>query len=133
MIETLRIVHLLAMAVGLGATVSAMIVARLGAGRAPEILGPIQIRLAQWGFLALIALWLTGSALLAEGHDPETLSPLFWVKMAAVLVLTGAGVAMQLAIKRLPPPERAARAALLRPIMALSAVAALALAVFSFG
>ncbi len=52
--------------------------------------------------------------------------------MGAALVLTGAGVAMQIAIRRLDPPALAARAAILRPLMALSAIAAVMLAVLTF-
>jgi len=129
----LRIAHLLAMAVGLGFTVAAMLMARLAAGRAPEVLRPVQVALARWGFLALIVLWLTGSAMLARGPGAAALPGLFWVKMGAVLVLTGAGVAMQIAIRRLEPPALAARAAILRPLMVLSAIAAMALAVLAFG
>lgn len=127
----LEIAHLLAMAIMLGVTVAAMVAARLAAGHtsgpASALMHALQIRLAQWGFLALAVLWITGSALLPE--DVTALPRLFWGKMGAVVMMTAAAVALQVAIRRKDPALLEAHGALLRPVITLMSVAAMALAV----
>ncbi len=130
--EALKIVHYLALAVGLGGGIAAGIVAHVVGPKDPALAGAVQVRLARYGFLALIGLWLTGSALLTDYGGWAAMPAWFWVKMAAVAVLTVAAVVMQVSIKRLEPSARAARARLLRPVMNGAAVLAVVFAVLAF-
>ncbi|WP_157932994.1 CopD family protein [Roseovarius salinarum] len=131
--QALLIVHYLALAVGLGGGIAAGVVAHVAGPKDPALAGAVQVRLARFGFLALIVLWLTGSAMLAGGPGAAALPVWFWVKMAAVVVLTGAAVWMQIAIKKLEPAQRAARAKVLRPVMNAAATLAVVFAVLAFG
>lgn len=132
MIATLKIVHFLALAVGLGGGVANAVMAAMG-GKAREVVGPMQARIGQLGFGAVVLLWLTGLWLFASGQTLGTVGLMFWLKILAVLVLTAAAVANQLARRRLPPEQYAARAPVLGQIMGISATLAVIFAVLAFG
>ena len=131
--DALLILHYLALAIGLGGGISASVVAAVAAPRDPGLAGAVLVRLARFGFVALIVLWITGLAMLSQGAGAAAAPGWFWIKMGAVAVLTAAAVAMQIAIHRLDPPARAARARTLRPVMNGAAVAAVICAVPAFG
>ena len=125
--------HLLAMAVGLGGSVANAVIGAMAGPENPALAGRLQKRIGRIAFAALILLWVTGVALVMYGPGAGTLSLWFWVKMLAVLALTGAAVTMQVAILTFGPERRAALARPLGMIMAGSATLAVVFAVLAFG
>ena len=95
MIVTLKILHLLALAVAFGLTTANLLIFRYAASlneseRAP--LGPLQRQLSAIGLLAIVLLWITGVALYLLIWLGAPVSVWFWVKMAFVVALTGLAI-----------------------------------------
>jgi len=127
---TLKIIHFLALAVGLGGGVANQVLAAKAGGR-PEVARPVQRTISRVAFAALVLLWVTG-LWMAWGRPVASLGPWFWVKMAAVLGLTGAAVTAQLAVLRPGPGTRA----LLKKLgiwMTVASTLAVVFAVLAFG
>jgi len=99
MLETLKIIHFLALAVGLGGGVANAIVGAKITSQAPPLGGPVQRLLGRLSFVALIVLWLTG-LWMAFGTTGLDGSVWFWIKIIVVLAMTTAAVAAQVAQMR---------------------------------
>ncbi|MDW4550411.1 hypothetical protein R5H32_13700 [Defluviimonas sp. D31] len=133
MIAILKIVHLLALSVGLGGGVATLIVRWTAAKADPALGGRIALRISRAGFLAVLVLWATGIALATRAEaDGLTLGLFFWLKIAAAVVLTGAMLTLQVRALR-PGPEVAALARLLSPLMLGASTLAVVFAVLAFG
>ncbi|MCC6303593.1 MAG: hypothetical protein IT545_00195 [Rhodobacteraceae bacterium] len=107
MIEFLLTVHFLALAVGLGGGVAAGVIGARLAAAAPSAraeLGAAQKRIGLSGAIALALVWASGLALLWSAFGGfgglGGLGLVFWLKMAAVVVLTAAVVAMKVVTGR---------------------------------
>ena len=88
----LLMIHLFSMALGLGAGISIAIAAATIEDVASEagkaVLGVVK-KLQRVGRTAVVLLWLTGIAMLAISYpDPSALGVTFYLKIAAVIVLT---------------------------------------------
>ncbi len=133
MFETLKIIHLLSMAVGLGGGVANAIVGAKVGLTAPQLAGPVTLLIGRLGFAGLVLLWLTGIAMVAMAGGVAAMGAWFWVKMLAALMLTAAAVALQVATFTLPPERRAARVKPLGMVMLAGSVLSLVFAVLAFG
>ena len=108
MIATLKILHFLALAIGLGGGVASAIVGAKITANNPATGAPVQKLLGRMAFAALIVLWITGIWLYRTLYPGAVPSPWFWIKMAAVLVLTAAALAAQYTAFN-PGPDTPAR------------------------
>ena len=131
MLALLKIVHFIALAIGLGGGIANAIVGAKITSRDPALGGPAQKLIGRLSFAALILLWITGLWMLFGYYGFSDLSPWFWVKILAVLALTGAGVTAQLAMLK-PGPDTPAKMKKLGMIMTGAATLAVILAVFAF-
>lgn len=132
MFLTLKILHVLALAIGIGGGVSNAIIGAVAGPKDPALAGAVQRRIGRASFVALIVLWATGFAMLALGPGAAAFGLWFWLKMLAVVALTAAALRMQVAVLRGDP----AVARLARPLgMAAtgSAILAAIFAVLAFG
>ena len=99
MLVLAKIIHFLCFSVGIGGGVAAMLAgirAKAAPGEAVPVLRGIQKTLGRISFAAIVLLWLTGVYMIyaIKGGWGE-LNVFFWLKMAAVLVLTGASLTAQ--------------------------------------
>ncbi len=88
----LLMVHLFSMALGIGAGISIAIAAAsvddVASDAGKAVLGVVK-KLQSVGRAAVVLLWLTGIAMIAISYpDPTGLGMTFYLKIAAVLVLT---------------------------------------------
>jgi hypothetical protein len=139
MVELAKFLHFWALAIGIGGGMANMLAAPIARAAEPEakpVLGKLQRRIGQMGAGAILVLWVTGIWLVVVEYPVLGRLPmLFWVKIAAVLVLTYVSARGQLlslrAMRGGPPPDPA----VMKKIAmagATSALAALALAVAAF-
>ncbi|WP_212525066.1 hypothetical protein [Actibacterium sp. MT2.3-13A] len=139
MITLLRLVHILAMAVGVGGGVANLIALRrmqAAEGPAKAALAGAMRQVGMAAALALALLWVSGLALVYARYDGWAALPLFfWAKIAAVVALTAVSGAAQVltfwGMARKSPPDPALMARLGKTGAAL-ALTATALAVLSF-
>lgn len=136
---TLLIIHFLAFSIGIGASVSNLIIGAKAAGSEPQFrpaLGSASEAIGKAATICLLLLWLTGVAMIYLDWDGwASLPPLFWVKIAAVLVLTLCSGLLNwhvLRAKRAGTPPPAPTMALLGRLGSASALIALILAVITF-
>lgn len=139
MIEFLKILHFIAFAGGVGASLAGLVVLRAAAGAPAEeakVMRGLAPRIGMVGVHSLVLLWITGPLLLWLAYDGGgALGPLFHAKMAGAVLLTLVVVAMRLTIRRI----RVGRPAPLAPHMmklalagSLLGMATIALAVLAF-
>ena len=140
MLATVKIIHFLSFAIGIGGGVANMVIAMRAASVDAAMQMPlraVQTTLGRLSFGTLILLWLTGVYMIyAANGGWAGLGTVFWMKIAAVLVLTAASFTMQymvLTAARREPAMLARRMPQLGMTATGAAVAALALAVFAFG
>lgn len=92
MLVTLKIIHLLAMAIGIGTGVAKglfqMHAKRLAPETAASLMG-LQRQIGHLGVGALGVLWVTGLILYAVQYAGADLGAAFHLKMAAVVAMTG--------------------------------------------
>lgn len=123
MIETLKILHFIAFAAAIGASLSGLIVLRAAASAeapAAAALRGVAPRIGAIGAHSLILLWITGPLLLWLAYDNGAgLGPLFHTKMATAVLLTIVVIAMRLTIRKL----KAGKPAPLAPQMPKMALA----------
>ncbi|MCG6882875.1 MAG: hypothetical protein LJE62_03865 [Silicimonas sp.] len=131
MFALLKIVHFLALAIGLGGGIANAIVGAKITSRDPAMGAPVQKLIGRLSFGALILLWVTGLWMLFGYYGFSDLSLWFWVKILAALGLTAAGVTAQLAMLK-PGPETPAKMKKLGMIMTGAATLAVILAVLAF-
>jgi len=108
MFALLKIVHLLALAIGLGGGIANAIIGAKITARDPALGAPVQKLIGRLSFAALILLWITGLWMIFGYYALSSLSLWFWVKILAVLALTTAGVIAQLAVLK-PGPDTPAK------------------------
>ena len=92
MIEILKIVHMLSLAVALGMTTANLITMRYAGGldaAARPAFGPLGRSFGAYGVMAVALLWITGVALTLLKYDVTALSGWFLAKLVLVVVLTG--------------------------------------------
>ena len=113
MIEFLKIVHFLSLAVGIGGGVANGVIGAKAARAAAEVrpvLGGISGLIGRLSGAALILLWLSGIALVYLATNGwSTLAAAFWVKLAFVVVLSAISLYLNLLVMRAqktrtPPP-----------------------------
>ncbi len=131
MLALLKIVHFLALAIGLGGGIANAIIGAKITTREPAMGGPVQKLIGRLSFGALILLWITGLWMLFGYYGFANLSLWFWVKILAVLGLTAAGVSAQLTMLK-PGPDTPAKMKRLGMIMTGSASLAVVFAVLAF-
>lgn len=132
MFALLKIIHFLAMGVGLGGGVANAIVAITAGPKDPALGGAISMRIGRVSTLALLLLWITGYFLVTNAGGFGAMSFLFWIKILAVATLTGCAVVLQ--VRGLKPgPELAALARKLGPVMLGCTTVAIICAVATFG
>lgn len=139
MIVTLKIIHFLALAIGIGGGVAngliGMRLAKADAALRPVLTG-IQATLGKLGLLSIVLLWVTGVALTYLLYDGwANLPPSFWLKIIFVVILTGllARLGMVSAKARRsnqPPPGKTL--ALLGQMATLSSVLIVVFAALAF-
>ncbi|MDA7426899.1 hypothetical protein PGB28_00405 [Primorskyibacter aestuariivivens] len=134
----IKILHLLAMASGVGFGLAGLVIARVSAGADPAAtptVMKIRMRLGQGGFLSLVILWATGIWLWQTTHG-GAVSALFLSKIAVVILLTMLSGWMNVISLRAarggPRPDPARMAQMARAATAL-AVLAVILAGLAFG
>ena len=92
MIEALKIVHLLSLAVALGMTTANLVtmgyVAGVDAAARPAFV-PLGSAFGAYGVMAVALLWVSGVALTLLNYDVTALSGWFLAKLVVVVVLTG--------------------------------------------
>lgn len=128
----LKILHILALAVGLGGGIAGLIVGQIAGPKDPALAGAIQGRLGWLSFLAILVLWATGLVLLWNAGGWTGQNFWFWLKIVAVLILTGLAVRMRIAA-RTPGPDTARLGRRLGPIISAAAALAVVFAVAAFG
>ncbi|RMH45930.1 MAG: hypothetical protein D6686_16655 [Alphaproteobacteria bacterium] len=139
MIEILKILHFLAMGIGVGGGFAQGIIGRRTVAAEPaarELLGAIQRRISVGTAIALAVLWITGIWMTYAIHGGFTGQPTsFWLKIATVAVLTlivmamGHTAARAAAAGGTPPPGRMAA---LGGVAQLATALAVVLAVLTF-
>jgi len=128
---TLKIVHYLSLAVGLGGGIANAIVGAKVTGHDPALGSPAQKLIGRLSFVALILLWVTGIWMSGQLYALSDYGPWFWLKMLAVLALTAAAVTAQGSQYRgTATPDRMKRLGL---VMTLAATLAVVFAVLAFG
>lgn len=139
MIEILKILHFIAFAGGIGASLSVLVVLRAaGSGdrAAAQALRRVAPRIGAIGAHSVLLLWVTGPLLLWLAYDGGAgLGPLFHAKMAAAIVLTIVVVTQRLTIRRVKAGKPAPLAAQMPKLVlgsALLAILTLILAVLTF-
>ena len=140
MLEAAKIIHFLSLAIGLGGSAASLLLGvrmvMAPADARPTLMG-LQKLIGRIAFAALILLWLTGLYMLDALYGGWTgMGSAFWLKIAAVAMLTLAAGTMQILgiraqLTKTPPP----RAAMMLLGMTANASAALAVvfAVLAFG
>jgi len=131
MLAILKILHFLALAIGLGGGVANLVIGKMAGADGAPVTRPIQKRIGRVSFGALLLLWITGIWMLSLGWRIEFLPLLFWIKIIAVLAMTAAAVTAQLALLR-PGPGTPARLKTLGLIVTSAAGLAVVFAVLSF-
>ncbi len=126
---TLKILHLIALAIGLGLGIANILIGAMSS--APDITRPIQKRISRVAFAALILLWITGIWMVTSAHPLSTLPLWFWIKILVVIAMTAAAITAQIALLR-PRPDTPARVKTLGNIVTGSACLAVIFAVLSF-
>lgn len=137
--NTLVIVHLYCMGLGVGGGFANMIAGRLAAGAEPAVartLGQLQSVVGRVGFLAIMLLWITGVWMVNTMQNGfANLPTTFWIKIAAVVILTLAALTMQakgIAAKRSGVPPAAEIMKRLGMVSGAAAITAVIFAVISF-
>jgi hypothetical protein len=139
MIEILKIIHFLSLAVGIGGGfANAVIGARAAASEPPVkvVLGGVSSGIGKASGVALILLWLTGISLVYLVFDGWANLPwAFWVKLAFVVVLSLLSLrmnlyVMQAARTKTPPPAAAMK--VLGQLAGLSSLLIVIFAVVAF-
>lgn len=139
MTTLLLILHFLAFSVGIGGSLSNLLAGAVAARSDPAVrpaIGAVARRVGMMATGGLVLLWLTGIALVQTAWEGwASMPPLFWAKIALVVVLTVCSALMNATVIRAdrdgtpPPPERMR---MLGTIGALSAILALILAIAAF-
>lgn len=139
MIELLKILHIFAVAAGVGGGLANVIVVRAAAASEPEaasVLRALAPRIGAMTFHALILLWVTGPLLLwLIYEDPASLGVLFHLKMLAAVLLTITAGAIRITVLRMRAGKSAPLAPnipKLVPLAAIFSVATLVLGVLTF-
>lgn len=139
MIETLKIIHFIALAVGIGGGVANAIIGARAARSEPPIkvtLGSISGLIGKISGAAIILLWLTGIALVYLLFDGWANLPwAFWIKLAFVVVLSLLSLRLNLYVMqanrtRTPPP--AATMKMLGQVAGLTSLLIVVFAVIAF-
>lgn len=136
---TLLTLHYLSLAVGIGGGAATAVMAGMTKGADPAIaghVGKVQSRVGDIGFGAIILLWITGIWMVADHGGYAAMPAAFTYKMAGVVTLTLALLAMQVVKRRAmakgQPPAASTMEGLGR-IALLSAIFTVVMAVISFG
>lgn len=132
MFLTLKALHFLALAIGLGGGVANIVIGAKAGADAPQVARPIQKFISRLAFAALIMLWITGLWMIALNHSFATLGLWFWIKILVVLLLSAAAITAQISLLR-PGPTTPARLKTLGLFITACATLAVILAVISFG
>jgi lysylphosphatidylglycerol synthetase-like protein (DUF2156 family) len=132
MLAILKILHFLALAIGLGGGAANLVIGNMAGAEGAPVTRPIQKRIGRVSFGALLLLWITGIWMLGLGWRLEYLPPLFWIKIIVVLVMTVAAVTAQVALLR-PGPDTPAKLKKLGLMATSAAGLAVVFAVLSFG
>lgn len=133
----LKIIHLLAVATGVGFGVAGLLIAGWVAGKPPAqmpMVPMIRMRLGQLGFISLLVLWITGLWMYFAHYETVTMPIAFHLKLGAATLLLLISATLQVVMLRAkragtPPPPFAAGAA---KVATASALLALILAVIAF-
>lgn len=134
-----KIVHFLSFSIGIGGGVAAMLAgirAKSAAAEAVPVLRGVQKTLGRISFGAVVLLWVSGIFLVyAIKGGWSGLGTIFWLKIAAVVILTVASLTGQyfaLTAARRDPAIMGPRMAKIGMTASSAAVAALILAVIAF-
>ncbi|MFZ2101934.1 MAG: hypothetical protein WAU86_15350 [Oricola sp.] len=134
-----KIIHFLSFSVGIGGGVAAALIGAR-ASRAPAeavpVLRGLQKTIGRIAFAAVVLLWLTGGYMVeAIKGGWSNLGTAFWLKIAAVVVLTAASATAQymvLTIARRDPRRTGPTMAKIGMTATSAAIAALIFAVIAF-
>lgn len=132
MLATLKILHFLALAIGLGGGLANLVIGQMAGAEGAPVTRPIQKRIGRIAFGGLLLLWITGLWMVSLSYALGDLPLWFWIKMLVVLAMTAAAVTAQLALLR-PGPDTPAKLRKLGLIVSGAATLAVVLAVLSFG
>lgn len=139
MLVLAKILHFLGFSVGIGGGVAGMLAGIRARGASAEVvpvLRGLQKTLGRISFAAIVILWLSGIYMVyAVKGGWAGLGAAFWLKMAAVVVLTAASLTAQyygLTAARRDPAVMGPRMAKIGMTASGSAVLALILAVVAF-
>jgi hypothetical protein len=109
--DILIMLHFFGLAAGFASGIgNAVVMQLIGASPADApVLGKIPPILARIGQTGLAVLWITGIILVwTQWGGPGNLPPVFWVKLALVVVFTGLIVMMGITAKRIAAGDRSA-------------------------
>lgn len=137
MLVLLKIIHFLSFSAGIGIGIANMVIgirAARASGEAETALRMVQPVLGRIGLVAVILLWATG-LWMWQGYADGRTDTLFLIKLGFVVILTAFSLDMERrarAAARSGPPVDPTLAKRAGPVMGLSAIAALILAVVIF-
>ncbi len=139
LVQVLLILHFLGLAMGLSVSLANLVMSMVIARAAPQekpILGRFPPRMSPVGYAGLTILWITGLLLvLTKFGGFSRLPPLFYVKLAAVVLLTITILYIAGQERKIRNGDMAAMARIQRAgkIAGMLAVIAIVFAVLTFG
>lgn len=138
MFVTLKIVHLLCLAIAMGMTAANLIMMRYVegvSGAARSEFGPLGRSFGAYGVMAIVLLWITGIALFLMKYNLSDIDGWFLVKLLFVVVLTSLVISVRTlgakAIKAQTPPPMEQIKTMTQAIMVLAILTVVA-AVIAF-
>lgn len=137
--NVLLFLHFVGLAMGFAGGIGSAVTMRFAGGASAEgaaalkRLPPVFINISAYG---LLILWITGLVMIWSVYGgPQNLPGLFWLKIVFVVILTGLNGwhhAIYAQIRRTGDPSRGEALKIVGPASGLSALLAMAAAVFAF-
>jgi hypothetical protein len=104
--------HFFGLAAGFATGIGNAVVMQLSASSPADapVLGKVPLVLARIGQVGLAVLWITGIILVWIHGGPGAMPPMFWVKLALVVVFTVIVILMDMTGRRIAAGDKAAAA-----------------------
>lgn len=129
MLTTIKIIHYLSFAIGIGGGAANLVIAMTVGPEAPKLAGLTGKRLSRVSFSSIVLLWITGVWLATLGG--WSYGPVFWVKMLAVVAMTVFAITVQVMLLN-PKPDTPQKLKTLGKLVLGSAVLSVILATIAF-
>jgi hypothetical protein len=104
----LLMLHVFGLAAGFATGIGNAVIMQLSAASPADapVLGKVPPVLARIGQVGLAVLWVTGIIMVWSYGGPSAMPPMFWVKLALVVVFTVVIVMMSMTAKRIAAGDR---------------------------